>query len=52
MRQYFYIFVFAITSLALTGCALTTGFRFGDDGSVSKPEVHGSVGVSGTVSGH
>jgi len=47
MRQY----VFSITlvlSLLTSGCALSTGIRFGDDGSVSKPQVHGSVNVSGT----
>lgn len=52
MRRCFYIFGFVLVSLALTGCALTTGFRFGDDGSVGKPEVHGSIGTSGTIAGH
>jgi len=41
----------AALALSMTGCALTTGIRFGDDGSVSKPEIHGSVQASGTVAG-
>lgn len=40
-----------LVAMSLTGCALTTGIRFGDDGSVSAPEVHGGVSVSGTVPG-
>lgn len=39
-----------LLSLLLSGCALNAGFRFGDDGSVSKPEVHGGVNASGTRS--
>ena len=44
------VYVVSIATLALlmTGCALTTGIRFGD-GSVSAPEVHGSVHASGTA---
>ncbi len=50
MRRYFYVVVAVAVGLSTTGCALSTGIRFGDDGSVSKPEVHGSVQASGTRS--
>lgn len=43
--------ILALALSSLTGCALNAGFRFGDDGSVSKPEVHGGVQVSGTRAG-
>lgn len=50
MRKYFYAIVAVVLGFSTTGCALSTGIRFGDDGSVSKPEVHGSVNASGSRS--